>query len=106
MSVGNPDLLISELGTIRALSFDAFIVCNNLTTLHHEAWDDALEDSIAVVQVETKLASAEKSEILDCTRHLLLEKLHYDALLLIALLSFCPNLHVHIDLDVAHVEGR
>ena len=52
MSVGYPDLLICKLGAIDALGFRAIVVDNDLATLHHEARDDALEYSSAVMQVQ------------------------------------------------------
>ena len=73
MRVCNPDLLIGELGTKRALCFDAIVVCNNFPTLHHKAWNDALKDAVAIVQVETEFTGAKRAEVLDCAWHLLLE---------------------------------
>ena len=51
MSVWHPDLLIRKLSSIDALSLCTVVVDNDFTTLHHEAWDDSLEDTCPIVQV-------------------------------------------------------
>jgi len=104
--MGYPDLLIRKLGTVSALSFNTIVVCDNLTALHHEAWDDALENPVSEVEVQAKLTGAECAEVLHRARHLLLEELHDDSALLVALLTFSPNLDVHVDLNMAHVKSR
>lgn len=104
MRVRHPHLLVGELSAVDALRLRTIVVHDNLAALHHEAGDDALEDASAVVQVPAKLACAEGAEVFNCTRQLILEKLHHDAALVIALLSLCSNLDVHKDLDVTEIE--
>ena len=98
----HPNLLIRKFGSVRTLGIFAIIVLDNLSTLHHEARNDSLKDSIFVVHVQTMLACAERSEVFDSSGQLILEKLHHDSLLLIALLSLSSDLYVHVDLNVVH----
>ena len=49
MRVRNPDLLICKLRSIDALCFRAVIIHYDLASLHHKAWDDALEYSGSVM---------------------------------------------------------
>ena len=98
----HPNLLVSELGSIRALSILAIIILDNLATLHHEARNDSLENSIPVVDIQTVLARAERSEVFNSPGQLVLEKFHDYTLLLIALLSLSSDLYVHVDLNVVH----
>ena len=58
MGMSHPDLLVCELGSVCAQSINAIVIVHDLPTLHHEAWNDALEDSIPEVNVETQLARA------------------------------------------------
>ena len=106
MRMSDPDLLVSELRSVSALRLDAIIVSNDLAALHHETRDDALEYSITEMQIESKLTCAESTEVFDSSGHLLLKEFHYNAALLIALLSFISYLDVHKNLNVSHVKLR
>ena len=100
----DPNLLIGKLGAVDALRLRSIVVHYNLTTLHHEARDDPLENTRAIVQVPAELTRAKGAEILHSPRQLVLEELHHDAAILVALLSLCSNLDVHEDLDVLDIE--
>ena len=66
VGVSHPDLLIGKLGPVGAQSFDSIVVVHDLATLHHEAWNDTLEDSVSEVNVEAEFTSAQGSEIFSC----------------------------------------
>jgi len=106
MRMSDPDLFIGELGAVCALSFNTFIVSNDFAALHHKARNDSLEYAIAEVQVEAKFTSAERAEVLDCAGHFLLEKFHHDTAVMVALLSLCSDLDIHVNLDVTHGKVR
>ena len=69
-------MLICELRAVYALRLCAIIVYNDLATLHHETWNDALEYASAVMQITPKFARAEGTEVFNCARQLVLEELH------------------------------
>ena len=104
VSVGHPDLFIGKLGTISTLSFLSFVVLHDLATLHHEAGDDSLKNSLFVMDIHTKLSSAKETEIFTRLRQMVLEKFHNYALFLITGLPFGANLDIYEDLDVFHVK--
>ena len=49
MRVRNPDLLISKLCAVDALRLSSIIIDDDLSTLHHEARNNPLEDTSTVV---------------------------------------------------------
>ena len=51
--VGHPDVLICKLRPIGALRLNAVVVDDDLTALHHEAWNDSLEDSTLEVHIQS-----------------------------------------------------
>ena len=104
MGMSHPDLLIGEFGSIGAQSIDAIIVVHNLAALHHEAWNDTLEDSVLKVDVEAKLTRAQRSEILNCPGQVILEKFHHDSSFSVSLLAFCSNMNVHVNLHMIDVK--
>ena len=53
MCVSDPRLLISKLGSIRTQGIDTIVIIHDLSSLHHEARDDALEDSLLEVDIES-----------------------------------------------------
>jgi len=105
MGVVYPDLLIGKLWAICTLRIDTVIVLDDLASLHHESWNDSLEDSRFVMNVHPKLSRAQKTEIFTSFGKLLLEELHDYSLLLVALLAFSANLNIHENLDVVHAKS-
>ena len=106
VSVSHPDLFIGEFGSVGAQSIDTIIVVHDLATLHHEAWNDTLEDPVPEMNVKAKLTRAQRSEIFSCPGQMILEKFHNDSAFSVALLAFCSNMNVHVDLHMIDVKVR
>ena len=102
--MSHPDLFVGELGTISTLSFFSFVILDNFATLHHEAGNDSLKDSLPVMDIHTELSSAKETEIFTRLWQMILEKFHNYAFFLIAGLTLSANLDIHEDLDVTHIK--
>ena len=104
MRVRNPDLLIRKLCAVDALRLSSIIIDDDLAALHHEARNDPLEDTSAVVQIAAQLTCAKSAEILNSSWKLIFEKLHDNATFLEALISLVSNLDIHEHLYVSHIK--
>ena len=104
MSVGHPDLLVCKFGSVCTQCLDTIVVSNDLSTLHHEAWNNALKDAVFEVDIEAKLTGAESAEVFNCPRQVILEKFHHYSTLCMPLLPFCSNVNIHENLNVLDVK--
>lgn len=102
--VGHPDLLVCELGPVYALRLSAVVVNDNFSALHHETWDNALENAIAVMEIPAQLSGAQGSEVFHSPRNLFPKELHHDSTFGVPVLTLCADLDDHVDLDVTEVE--
>ena len=95
-----PDTLIVEFVTIDGLSASAILV-GDVTTLHHEALDDPVEDVALVMKTLALLTCTDHAEILCCLRNLLGEQFEDDSA---GEWLFTSDFNVEVDLRVVDLE--
>ena len=95
-----PDTLIVEFVTVDGLAASAILV-GDVTTLHHEALNDPVEDVALVMKSLTLLTCADHAEILCCLRDLLGEQFEDDSA---GEWFFSSDFNVKVDLRVVDLE--
>lgn len=97
-----PDTLIVEFVTVYRLPTSAILV-GDVTSLHHEALDDSVEDVTLVMKPLALLTCADHAEIFSSLRDLLGEQFEDDSASdwLVA-----SNFNVKVDLRVVDLEFR
>ena len=96
--MGDPDSLVCELAAIDALATSAVLV-GDVSALHHELRDDAVEDVVLVA--EALVASADGSEVLSSLGHMLVEQLKHHSALLESFFALFTDGKVEVGLGVA-----
>ena len=97
-----PDTLIVEFVAVDGLPTSAILV-GDVTSLHHEALDDSVEDVALVMKALTLLTCADCAEIFSCLRDLLGEELEDDSA---SDWLFTSDFNVKVDLGVVDLEFR
>jgi len=92
-----PDLFIIKLITIDTLTSSSVLLCD-ITTLHHEIWNNSMEN-VALIR-QTLITSANASEIFSSLRDLLIEKFKDYSARLIAFFSFFSNSQIKESLRI------
>jgi hypothetical protein len=97
-----PDTLIIEFVTVYGLPASAILV-GDVTSLHHEALDDSVEDVALVMKSLTLLTCADHAEIFSSLRDLLGEQFEDDSASNWLVTS---DFNVKVDLRVVDLEFR
>ena len=97
-----PDTLIVEFATVDGLPASAILV-GDVTSLHHEALDDSVEDVALVMKSLALLTCADYAEIFSSLRDLLGEQFEDDSA---SDWLFTSNFNVKVDLWVVKLEFR
>ncbi len=93
-----PHFLIWEFGPVDTLATSS-VLLGNVSTLHHEVRDDAMEGISLVRKLRATLTSGKASEILNCFRHFLFKQFENDSL------GLClANLNVEVDLRIRKIK--
>jgi len=99
-----PHSFIIKFVTINAFTSSAVLI-SDVTSLHHEVFDDAMED-VAFVAETVLLTSTDASKVFSSLWHLLIEELKDHSSFVMAFFSFFTNLDVEVGLRVVNVELR
>jgi len=99
-----PHSFIIEFVTINALATSAVLI-SDVTSLHHEVFDDAMED-VAFVAKTIFLTSTDASEVFSSLWHLFVEELKDHSSFVMTFFSFYADLDVEEGLRVVNIELR
>ena len=100
-----PGVLVVELGPVDGKTAGAVAV-GRVTTLHHEVFDDSVEDTALVVELSSLLSSTESSEVLSGLGDMLWEQLeHYATLFWLLIWILTTDFDVEEYLGVALFES-
>lgn len=97
----DPHTLISKLVSIDTLSTSSILVCN-VTSLHHEIWNDPMENIVLVTQPFVSWANGPK--VLCSLRNVIIKELKYHSSLFIAFFTLISNSQIEESLWVGFIE--
>ena len=98
MSVRKPKLLVWEFSSINWLSSNTILLCN-ISALHHEVWNNSVENVIFVVQLWSFFSCWQTAEILNSFRDFLFKKLKY-----YTAFFFISNFKIKVNLRVINLK--